>query len=145
MFESAELGHTIDKKTFRAEVQKLREALLEVQFELRKKGKFQVLALISGVDGAGKGETINDLYSWMDPRYLSTLAFSAPTEEEAARPFMWRFWRELPPKGRIGIFSGSWYSTPIRRRITGKSTMRFSISASNKSTDSRLCWRMKGR
>ena len=120
MFESAELGHTIDKKTFRAEVQKLREALLEVQFELRKKGKFQVLALISGVDGAGKGETINDLYSWMDPRYLSTLAFAAPTEEEAARPFMWRFWRELPPKGRIGIFSGSWYSTPIRRRIIGE-------------------------
>ncbi|MCL2591617.1 MAG: polyphosphate:AMP phosphotransferase [Betaproteobacteria bacterium] len=120
MFESAELGHTIDKKTFREEVQKLREALLEVQFELREKGKFQVLILISGVDGAGKGETINDLYGWMDPRYLFARAYSATGEEEPAYPFMWRFWHELPPKGRIGILTGSWYSAPIHRFINGE-------------------------
>ncbi|MDR2014347.1 MAG: polyphosphate:AMP phosphotransferase [Azoarcus sp.] len=120
MFESAELGHTISRKTFRAEVQKLREALLEAQFELREKGKFQVIVLVSGGDGAGKGETTNDLYSWMDPRYLFARAFSAPTEDELAHPFMWRFWQGLPPKGRIGIFSGSWYSRPIHRRIIGE-------------------------
>ena len=125
MFESAELGHTIDKKTYRAEVQKLREALLEAQFELRERGKFQVLVLISGVDGAGKGETINELYGWMDPRYLSARAFGAPTDEEAAYPFMWRFWHGLPPKGRIGIFSGSWYSMPIHRRIIGEIDQAF--------------------
>ncbi|MDR1063416.1 MAG: polyphosphate:AMP phosphotransferase [Azoarcus sp.] len=120
MFESAELGHAIDKKTFKAEVQKLREALLEAQFDLREKGKFQVIILISGVNGAGKGETINELYGWMDPRYLSTPAFGVPTSEEAAHPFMWRFWQVLPPKGRAGIFSGSWYSMPIHRRIVGE-------------------------
>ena len=120
MFESAELGHTIDKKTFRDEVQKLRQDLLEAQFELREKGKFQTLVLISGLDGAGKGETLNTLYSWMDPRFLSACAFAEPTEEESSHPFMWRFWRDLPPKGRIGIFSGSWYSTPIHRRVTGE-------------------------
>jgi len=120
MFESAELGHRIDKKTFKTEVQKLRGDLLDAQFELREKGKFQVLVLVSGIDGAGKGETINDLYSWMDARYLSTYAFSAPSEEEALHPFMWRFWNGLPPKGRIGMFSGSWYSTPIHRRIIGE-------------------------
>ena len=120
MFESAKLGHKIDKKTFKEEVQKLREALLEAQFELRKRGKFQVFVLISGMDGAGKGETLNDLYGWMDPRFLSACAFAAPTQEETEHPFMWRFWRELPPKGRIGIFSGSWYSSPIHRRIIGE-------------------------
>ncbi|MDR2926287.1 MAG: polyphosphate:AMP phosphotransferase [Azoarcus sp.] len=120
MFESAELAHSIDKKTFQAEVQKLREGLLEAQFELRERGKFQVLSIISGGNGAGKGETINDLYGWMDPRYLSARAFSAPSDEEAARPFMWRFWHGLPPKGRIGIFTGSWYSMPIHRRIVGE-------------------------
>jgi polyphosphate:AMP phosphotransferase len=125
MFESAELGHKIDKKTFEAEVRRLREALLEAQFDLREKGKFQVFILISGVDGAGKGETINELYGWMDPRYLSTRAFNAPTDEEAAHPFMWRFWNALPPKGRIGIFSGSWYSMPIRRRIIGEIDQAF--------------------
>ncbi len=120
MFESAELGHRIDKKTFRTEVPKLREALLDAQFDLRENGGFPVVILISGVDGAGKSETINVLYEWMDPRFLSTLAFAAPSDEECERPFMWRFWRALPPKGRIGIFAGSWYSAPIAERIAGK-------------------------
>ena len=125
MFEAAELGHTIDKKTFRAEVQKLRETLQEVQFELREKGKFQVIVLISGGDGAGKGETVNDLYSWMDPRYLFARAYALPTEEEISYPFMWRFWQGLPPKGRIGIYTGSWYSRPIHRRIIGEIDQAF--------------------
>lgn len=117
MFESAELGHKIDKESFRVEVPKLRAALLDAQFDLRENGKFPVVILVSGCDGSGKGETINVLYEWMDPRFLSTLAFSAPSDEERERPYMWRYWRALPPKGRIGIFAGSWYSDPIRDRI----------------------------
>ena len=119
MFESAELGHTIDKETYRKEVPQLRADLLDAQFEFRENGKFPIVILVSGVDGGGKGETINVLYEWMDARYLSTLAFSAPTDEERERPYMWRFWRALPPKGRIGIFAGSWYSSPIAERIEG--------------------------
>ncbi|MBK7674472.1 MAG: polyphosphate:AMP phosphotransferase [Candidatus Accumulibacter sp.] len=118
MFESAELGHKIDKETFRVEEPKLRTALLEAQEQLRENGSFPVIILISGVDGSGKGETINVLYEWMDPRYLSTHAFYAPTAEERARPSMWRYWRALPPKGRTGIFAGSWYSQPIAERIS---------------------------
>lgn len=76
MFESAELGHAIDKTTFRAEVPALRAALLDAQFEVREQARFPVVILISGVDGSGKSETINVLYEWLDPRYLSTLAFS---------------------------------------------------------------------
>ncbi|MEY2633137.1 MAG: hypothetical protein RIR00_1791, partial [Pseudomonadota bacterium] len=120
MFEAAELGHKIDKATFKEEVPKLRAALLDAQFELREQPRFPVIILISGVDGAGKGETINLLYEWMDPRYLSTQAFTAPSDEERERPTMWRFWRALPPKGRIGIFAGSWYSAPIHDRIAGQ-------------------------
>ena len=120
MFESAELGHTIDRETFRREVPKLRAELLDVQFEVLQKKEFQVVILVSGVDGSGKGETINLLYSWMDPRHISTLAFSAPSDEERSRPYMWRYWRALPPKGKIGIFAGSWYSQPITDRIAGR-------------------------
>ena len=118
MFESAELGHKIDKETFKVEEPKLRAALLEAQEQLREDGSFPVVILISGVDGSGKGETINVLYEWMDPRYMSTHAFYAPTAEERTRPSMWRYWRALPPKGRTGIFSGSWYSQPIAERIS---------------------------
>ena len=119
MFESAELGHSIDKETYRRAVPELRAWLLDAQYELKEQGKIPVIVLISGQDGAGKGETINVLYEWMDPRYISTLAFSAPTDEERLHPFMWRYWRALPPKGRIGIFAGSWYSSPIHDRIDG--------------------------
>lgn len=112
MFQSAEIGHRIDKKTFNAAVPALRSALLQAQVKLYEGKKIPVIVLVSGQDGAGKGETINVLYEWMDPRFLSTLAFSEPTDEERERPVMWRYWRSLPPKGRVGIFAGSWF--PIR-------------------------------
>ena len=120
MFESAEIGHQVSKTAYRKAVPKLRTALLEAQVELYESRKIPVVVLISGQDGAGKGETINVLYEWMDPRFISTLAFSEPSDEERERPPMWRYWRTLPPKGRIGVFAGSWYSEPIRQRIAGE-------------------------
>jgi polyphosphate:AMP phosphotransferase len=122
MFESAELGHKIDKDVYKRVVPQLRADLLDAQYDLKEQGKIPVIVLVSGQDGAGKGETINVLYEWMDPRFISTLAFSTPTDEERERPFMWRYWRALPPKGRIGIFAGSWYSGPIHDCIDGSMT-----------------------
>jgi polyphosphate:AMP phosphotransferase len=120
MFESAELGHKIGKEAYRKAVPELRAALLDAQYDLKEQNKIPVVVLVSGQDGAGKGETINILYEWMDPRFISTLAFSTPTDEERERPAMWRYWRALPPKGRVGIFAGSWYSDPIHDRIEGQ-------------------------
>ncbi len=116
MFESAELGHKVDKKTFAAEAPKLREMLLDAQFELAQSPRFQVILLVGGVDGAGKSETVNLLNSWMDSRFIQSHGLEKPNDEERARPHMWRWWRQLPPKGRIGIFNGSWYSYPILQR-----------------------------
>lgn len=123
MFESAEIGHKISKEEYNLAVPLLRTQLLQAQIELLSSKKISVLVLISGQDGAGKGETINTLYEWMDPRFMSTLAFAAPSDEEAERPDMWRYWRALPPKGRIGIFAGSWYSDAIRLRLEGSLTL----------------------
>jgi len=119
MFESAEIGHRVSKARFKEEVPALREALLEAQARLFAESKIPVVVLISGEDGSGKRETISVLYDWMDPRFLSTQAFEAATDEERERPAMWRYWRSLPPRGRVGIFYGSWYSDPIRMRIQG--------------------------
>lgn len=105
MFESAELG----RETYKREVPALREALLDAQYDLAQAKKYPVIILIGGVDGAGKGETGNLLNEGMDPRNISTYAFDVPTAEEAERPPMWRFGFALPPKGKIGIFFGSWY------------------------------------
>ncbi|MDO9012439.1 MAG: polyphosphate:AMP phosphotransferase [Gallionella sp.] len=119
MFESAELGHTIDKHTYDKEVPPLRVALLDAQMDLAKLAKFPVIILVGGVDGAGRGETVNLLNEWMDPRFLQTHGMGDPSDEELDRPMMWRFWRELPQKGRTGIFLGSWYTWPIINRVQG--------------------------
>jgi polyphosphate:AMP phosphotransferase len=117
MFESAELGHKIDKATYERAVPALREALLNAQYDLAEAARFPVVIVIGGVDGAGKGETVNLLNEWMDPRHIHTHAFSEPSDEERERPRMWRFWRALPPKGKLGILFGAWHSEPIVRRV----------------------------
>ncbi|WP_394561992.1 polyphosphate:AMP phosphotransferase [Aquipseudomonas alcaligenes] len=119
MFESAELGHSIDKDDYDKEVPALREALLEAQFELQQQKRFPVIILINGIEGAGKGETVKLLNEWMDPRLIQVSTFDVQTDEELARPPAWRFWRALPPKGRTGIFFGNWYSQMIQGRVHG--------------------------
>ncbi len=119
MFEAAELGRTVSREEWAVREGELRAQLLEAQFELRDK-PFPVIVVISGADGAGKGDTVNRLHEWLDPRGVETHAFGPPSDEERDRPPYWRFWRTLPPRGRIGIFFGSWYTDPIVRRAYGK-------------------------
>ena len=120
MFESAEIGHAIDKETYEAEVPALREALLEAQYELKQQARFQVIVLINGIEGAGKGETVKLLNEWMDPRLIEVRTFDQQTDEEMARPPVWRYWRQLPARGRMGIFFGNWYSQMLQGRVHGQ-------------------------
>jgi len=119
MFESAELGHKVSKEVWEREIPGLRGALLDAQYDL-KTARFPVIILVAGVDGAGKSETVNALNEWMDPRHIQTHGLDEPSDEERERPHMWRYWRMLPPKGKIGIFDGSWYSWPILERAHGR-------------------------
>jgi polyphosphate:AMP phosphotransferase len=134
LFESAELGHQLSKERYRRLEPTLRADLLDAQFELAQNGRFPVVILISGVRGAGKGETVNLLNEWMDPRHIHTYAFDNPSDEERERPPMWRFWRALPPRGRIGILFGSWYTAPIIERVfkrTGAKALLRSVDEIN--------------
>jgi len=112
VFEVAELGHTVKKTDYQDKVTILRTRLLIAQQKLQT-CDFSVVIMISGVDGGGKGEIINLLNEWMDTRYMRTVAFSEPSDEERERPKFWRYWRTLPPKGAIAIHVGSWYSAPL--------------------------------
>jgi polyphosphate:AMP phosphotransferase len=120
MFESAELGHRINRKTYAREEPLLRADLLDAQYDVRQAARFPVIILVNGIDGAGKGETVNLLNAWMDPRFIETRAFADPSAEERERPHMWRFWRALPPRGKVGIFFGNWYTEPIVDRVNRK-------------------------
>jgi len=121
MFEIAELGHTVKKSDFNTQIPNLRTHLLLAQ-EMVKRSNFSVIILISGVDGGGKGDVINLINEWMDPRYMRTIAFNKPSDEEKERPKFWRYWRTFPAKGSIGIYVGSWYSAPLSERVYRKTT-----------------------
>jgi len=120
MFRTAELGRSVAKQDFHAAVPALRAGLLEVQQRLRA-ATFPVIIVFGGVDKGGKTETINMLSEWMDPRWLVTRAYGAPSDEMVERPEYWRYWRDLPPKGRIGLFLSCWYSRPLIDRVYGRS------------------------
>ncbi|MDG4574426.1 MAG: polyphosphate:AMP phosphotransferase [Defluviicoccus sp.] len=119
MFESAAQVHKIDKATFKAEEAKLREALLDAQFDLIEQKRFAVLILLAGIDGAGKSAALARLNEWLDPRHVETAVIDEPSPEEAARPPHWRYWRTLPAKGKIGILVGSWYREAIALYANG--------------------------
>jgi polyphosphate kinase 2 (PPK2 family) len=119
MFDSANLDHRVSKPVYRREEPKLRERLLDAQYDLKENGRFPVLILIAGVEGAGKGETVNLLNEWMDPRHVLTHGFAEPSDEELERPHLWRFWKALPPKGKVGVFFGAWHTDPIVQRVYG--------------------------
>jgi AMP-polyphosphate phosphotransferase len=118
LFEAAELGRKVSREDYDRELPALRAGLLEAQRGLNQAG-VPVIVLFSGADGSGKSETVQRLYEWLDPRGLETNAFGPPSDEEHERPPYWRFWRTLPPAGRIGMFLGSWYTEPLIRRAYG--------------------------
>ncbi len=119
MFRTAEVGRAVKRKEFEAIQPVLRTELVEVQQALRR-ASFPVIVLFAGVDGAGKSETVNLLNAWMDPRWVDTRAYGAPSDEERERPEFWRYWRDLPGHGRIGLFLSAWYSRPLVDRAYGR-------------------------
>jgi polyphosphate:AMP phosphotransferase len=121
MFEAAEVGRKLEKEEYRAQVPVLRAQLLEVQQQLLH-APFPVIVLFAGVDAAGKSETANLLNEWMDPHWIVTRGYMDPSAEERERPRLWRYWRDLPPKGRIALFLSAWYSSPIRDRVAHRIT-----------------------
>ncbi|MBI2962471.1 MAG: polyphosphate:AMP phosphotransferase [Deltaproteobacteria bacterium] len=116
MFETAEIGNRLSKRAFEREAPKVRTALLDAQRRLAT-SPLAVVILIGGVEGAGKAETVNLLLEWLDARGVEVHAMWDLSDEERERPPMWRFWRVLPPQGRVGIFFGSWYTAPIIDRV----------------------------
>jgi AMP-polyphosphate phosphotransferase len=119
MFETAELGQSVPNSEFAKREPELRDALLQAQFELSETN-VPVLILFGGVDGAGKGESANVLTAWMDARGIRTRAYDRPTDIEREKPAQWRYWRDLPAGGSIGIFLSAWYSEPFMRRVNAE-------------------------
>lgn len=78
-----------------------------------------VVAVFEGNDGAGKGGAIRRVTGALDARCYTSIPVAAPTEEERAQPYLWRFWRHLPRRGRFAFFDRSWYGRVLVERIEG--------------------------
>ncbi len=121
MFMEAQADPILPKEDYKACERRLRTALLKAQYDRLDRADRTLLIVVAGIDGAGKGQTINLLNDWMDPRHIHTLAFGEPDEIESEFPPYWRYWNAMPPKGETGIVFGSWY-VPLLRECYRKKT-----------------------
>lgn len=110
MFQEAESDPVLSQAEFRKIESHLRVQLVNEQYKHINLQDRALLILIAGIDGAGKGDTINMLNEWMDPRHVHTIAFPPPAKADYAYPAARRFWMSLPQKGEIGIVFGSGYT-----------------------------------
>ena len=120
MFDTAELGQSIPKSEFKKRENELRARLLKLQYQALELARFPIIIDFAGVDGAGKGTTMNMLDKWMDPRWIRAIGYQPAPEEEKAKPRFWRYWRDLPPKGRMGVYLSGRYSAPLLQRVYGE-------------------------
>ena len=119
MLEAAEQGLKVSKDEYAAAEPGLRVDLINAQYDLQN-ADFSVVLVIAGDDRIGMNETIQFMHEWMDARYLQTHIFHLPKHEELERPRFWRYWRVLPPQGRIGVYVGAWPLNAIADRVRGR-------------------------
>lgn len=116
MFELAEIKNPVGKRDCEEALPAIRTELLELQQRLELAG-IPVICLFAGVDGAGKGDLLNVLNEWLDPRYMQTHVFGEPSDEERERPAHWRYWMTLPVRGQIALYVVAWYGPPMSDRL----------------------------
>jgi polyphosphate kinase 2 (PPK2 family) len=73
--------------------------------------------VFEGWDAAGKGGAIRRITGSLDARDYQVIPIAAPTDEERAHHYLWRFWRHLSRAGRITIFDRSWYGRVLVERV----------------------------
>jgi AMP-polyphosphate phosphotransferase len=93
--------------------------LAALQREIKALG-IPVIVVFEGWSAAGKGTLINEMILPLDPRGFTVHSARGPTEEEAFYPFLWRFWKRTPTRGRMTIFDRSWNRRVLTDRVEGK-------------------------
>ncbi|ANC88041.1 polyphosphate kinase 2 family protein [Sphingomonas sp. NIC1] len=79
----------------------------------------RAVVMLEGWDAAGKGGIIQRLTAEWDPRYYEVYPIAAPSAEEKAHDFLWRFQTRLPKPGNIIVFDRSWYGRVLVERVEG--------------------------
>ncbi|MDH6086437.1 polyphosphate:AMP phosphotransferase [Umezakia ovalisporum] len=116
MLDTLNLKLSLDKATYKSEIDRLMHQLRELQNACWGK-KLPVIVVLEGWAASGKGGLVKQIISYMDPRGFQVHPIWPPTAEERKYPFLWRFWQKLPAQGHMSFFYHSWYTHVLEERL----------------------------
>jgi polyphosphate:AMP phosphotransferase len=119
MIDSLDLSVTVDKKVYDERLEELQGRLNLLTRAKSFQKKRSLIVVFEGHDAAGKGGAIRRITAALDARSYHVVPIAAPTDEERAQPYLWRFWRNVPSRGRVAIFDRSWYGRVLVERVEG--------------------------
>jgi PPK2 family polyphosphate:nucleotide phosphotransferase len=105
------------KKQFKKALRKHVEEMSELQNLLYASNRFAILLIFQAMDAAGKDSAIKHVMSGVNPQGCQVFSFKHPSPEELDHDFLWRTSRNLPERGRIGIFNRSYYEEVLIVRV----------------------------
>lgn len=111
----------LSKKAYKQQLDHYQQKLSKLGWQARD-ARRSVVCVFEGWDAGGKGGAIRRVTRALDARLYSVISVAAPTDEERARHYLWRFWRQLPRDGYITIYDRSWYGRVLVERIEGLAT-----------------------
>ncbi len=91
--------------------------LAEYQQRLSAQDTYGLLVVLQGIDASGKDSTIRHVMSGVNPQGVTVHSFKVPSDEELSHDFLWRYSRNLPARGQIGIFNRSHYEEVLVVRV----------------------------
>ncbi len=93
------------------------DALAELQGVLYAQDCWSVLLVFQAMDAAGKDGTIKHVMSGVNPQGCQVSSFKSPSNLDLDHDYLWRCIKELPERGRIGIFNRSYYEETLVVRV----------------------------
>ncbi len=87
------------------------------QDKLYAQDRHSLLLIFQAMDAAGKDSTIKHVMTGVSPQGVQVVSFKQPSSEELDHDWMWRCYRQLPERGRIGIFNRSYYEEVLIVRV----------------------------
>ena len=116
LYPSHQEGADIADDAYEVELEKLQGRLALLTRE-KKFARHGAVLAFEGMDAAGKGGAIRRVTAALDARQYQVVPVSAPSPEEAARPYLWRFWRPIPRRGELTIYDRTWYGRVLVERV----------------------------
>ncbi len=93
------------------------KTLAEYQNVLYAQNTYALLIIFQAMDAAGKDSTIKHVMSGINPQGCQVFSFKVPSTEELDHDYLWRYFKALPERGRIGIFNRSYYEETLVVRV----------------------------